>query len=59
MFPCAIPWRDINTENFIIRRSKLTGHKPPFLISDNMQVPDEAGQVSFYVTISKQEKVAA
>ena len=59
LFPGAIPRRGINTENSVIRGSKLKGHKPPFCISVNLQVPDEAGQVSFCVTISKREKVGA
>ena len=57
MFAGAIPWTSINTENSVIRGSKRTGHKPPFLIIVNLQVPDEAGQASFCVTTSKREKV--
>ena len=49
----------MNTENSVIRGSQLKGHKPPFWISVNLQVPDEAGQASFCVTISKREKVGA
>ena len=43
----------------MIRGSKRKGHKPPFWISVNLQVPDEAGQASFCVTNSKREKVGA
>ena len=59
LFPGAITWRGINIENSIIRGSTLRGQKPPFWISVNLQVPDEAGQASFCVTISKREKVGA
>ena len=59
MLPGAIPWRGINIENSEIRGTKCKGHKPPFWISVNLQVPDEAGQASFCVTISKREKVGA
>ena len=59
LLPGAITWRGINTEKSVIRRSKLKGQKPPFWIIVNLQVSDEAGQASFYVFISKREKVAA
>ena len=47
---CSLPWGGINTENSLIRGSKLKGHKPPFWISVNLQVPDQAGKVYFCVT---------
>ena len=43
----------------MIRGSKGNGHKPPFWISVNLQVPDEAGQASSCMTNSKREKVGA
>ena len=49
----------MDTENFVIRGSKRKGHKPPFWISVNLLVPDEAIQASFCVTISQREKVGA
>ena len=36
LFPGAIPWRGLNTENSVITGSSLKGHRPPFWISVNL-----------------------
>ena len=45
----------MNTENSVIRGSKLKGNKPPFWISVNLQVPDEAGEAYFFVIIQERK----
>ena len=58
-----MPWRDINTENFVTRRSNLKGHKPHFSISvnlsDTFKTQMKQEKQSFCVIISRKEKDGA
>ena len=67
LFPGAISWRGIKTENFVIRGSGVTlkDTNSPFWISVNLSVSDtfkscmKQDKWSFCVTISRREKGGA
>ena len=60
LFPGAITWRGINTENSVISGSNLKGYKPPFWISvnlsDTFKTQMKQDKQSFCVTISRREE---
>ena len=63
LFPGVMTWRDIHTENSVIREINLKEHKPLFWVSVNLsdifKIRMKQDNQSFFVTMSRGEKDGA